>query len=261
MIAWTEVEGEKTAKARLAAKEYQDPEIRMGNVDIAGSVSRRFSHLRVLSRGAPAKWPLWGLDIKCARLQADVFGCEVFLRAAREWNSEDSRRVWKLRLLAYGSNDAPAALQRPLRKYLVNSAESPSSVGFRFDVSSFAPRMYFVYRRSGSAVGVSTTHTGDISGCGEPDILSRARNFSQERFRKLKVLAGSLAHVGMGLGQRKDFSAALTQADFAKNVKSLPAPPPFWAGGKEGAFVDGLHQIAPVQAGGITWGCHGFPNR
>ena len=40
-LTWREVDGEKTVNARLVAKGYQDPDLRMGNLDIAGCVSRR----------------------------------------------------------------------------------------------------------------------------------------------------------------------------------------------------------------------------
>ena len=35
-LTWEEVEGKHTAEARLVAKGYQDPDLKDGNVDIAG---------------------------------------------------------------------------------------------------------------------------------------------------------------------------------------------------------------------------------
>ena len=78
-------------------KGYQAPDLRMGNVDIAGCVSRRSSHLQLISLGALRKWPLWSLDIKNAFGQADGFDRDVFRRAPCGWNSTDARRAWKLR--------------------------------------------------------------------------------------------------------------------------------------------------------------------
>ena len=95
VLTWEGVEGEKTVKARLVAKGYQEPDLCMGTGDLAGSVSRRASHLRVLSLGAPEKWPLWSLDLTNAFLQADGFYRNAYFRAPRDWNSEDTRRVWK----------------------------------------------------------------------------------------------------------------------------------------------------------------------
>ena len=86
VLAWKEVDGEKTAKARLAASGYQDPDLRMGNVDVAGCVSRRSSQLQATSLGALMQWPPWTPDI-----QADGFGHEVSLRAPCVWNSKDAR--------------------------------------------------------------------------------------------------------------------------------------------------------------------------
>ena len=40
-LPWKEVDGGKTAEARLVAKGNQKPDLRMGNVDSAGCVSRR----------------------------------------------------------------------------------------------------------------------------------------------------------------------------------------------------------------------------
>ena len=44
--------------------------------------------------------------------------------------------------------------------------------------------------------------------------------------------------MGAELARRKDFSATLTQADFAKNLKLLPTAPALLAG-RMGALVDG----------------------
>ena len=141
--AWKEDDGEKTVKARLAAKGFRDPDLRIENADTAGCVSRGSSHFRVTSLGALGKWPLWSLDIKNAFLRADGFAREVYLRAPCGRNSKGARRKRKLRAPAYGLNDTPAASLRASGKYLVTSTESPPSVGLRCEVSPFSPRMYF----------------------------------------------------------------------------------------------------------------------
>ena len=51
VLTWKGADGVKTAKARLVAKGYQDPDLRGGNVDFAGCVGRRSSHLRLISLG------------------------------------------------------------------------------------------------------------------------------------------------------------------------------------------------------------------
>ena len=130
-------------------------------------------------------------------------------------------------------NEAPAAFRRSLRNYLANSAESLPSVGLRFAASPFGPCANFVYRKSLTDAGVIATHIDDISGRGEPDLLSKVQGFSEKRFRKLEVQEGSIVHVGMGLAQEKDSSATLIQADFARNLELLPTPPALWAGPEE----------------------------
>ena len=164
-------------KARLVAKSYQDPDPRMGNAEIAGRESRRSSHLHVIYLGALRKWPLWSLDVKDACLQADGFGCDAYLRAPWKWNSADPCRVWKLRKPAHGSNGAPVAFRRSSREYVVNSVSSLPTVGPRFEVSSLDPCLYFVYRNTGSAVGVLTAQMDAILGCGECDLLAKGERF------------------------------------------------------------------------------------
>ena len=82
-------------------------------------------------------------------------------------------------------------------------------------------------------MGAITTHIDDILGCGEYELLARARAFLDKRFGTSKVSVGSSVHVGMGLAQEKDFSMTLTQADFAKNLKLLPTSPELWARRRE----------------------------
>ena len=87
VLTCKETDGAKPAKARLVAKGCQDPDLRGGNVDIAGCVGRRSSRLQLLSLGALRRWPIWSLDSENASLQADGFDHEVYLRAHWDWNS------------------------------------------------------------------------------------------------------------------------------------------------------------------------------
>ena len=84
VLTWKEAGGPKTGKARLVATEHQDPDLRNGNVEIAGCGSRRSPHMQLISLGAPKKWPLWSLSIKNASVQADGLDREVYLRAPCE---------------------------------------------------------------------------------------------------------------------------------------------------------------------------------
>ena len=161
---------------------------------------------------------------------SEGFDREVYLRAPCEWNSKDTRGVGILRAPAHGLSDAPVAFRRPLRKYLVNSAESLSSVRIRSEVSPFNPRPCYMFRKSGGDAGAIATRAGDILGFGEPDSLLKARRFSAERFGKLEAQGEPFVHAGMELAQGKDFSVTLTQEDFAQNLKPLPTSPELWAG-------------------------------
>ena len=45
-------------------------------------------------------------------------------------------------------------------------------------------------------------------------------------------------HVGAEVAQEKDFSRALTLADFAKKLKLVPTPQAFWAGREEPSSME-----------------------
>ena len=96
VLTWKKVDSAKTEAKRLAAKGYQEPDLRTSNVDIAGCVSRGSSHSRPISQGALKQWPLRNLDIENAFRQAGRFDCGVCFRAPCAWVSKDPRRVWQL---------------------------------------------------------------------------------------------------------------------------------------------------------------------
>ena len=128
-------------------------------MDTPGRVSLRSSRPQVMSLGALKTWKIWGVGVRSTLLQADGPGRDGYLRAPLRWNPWTPRRIWKLREPEYGLNDVTVAFRLPLRKYLVNSAESPNTVGLKCRVSSFDPRGYFVSRIDGGAVGAITTHS------------------------------------------------------------------------------------------------------
>ena len=89
--------------------------LRRGNVNIAGRVGRRSSHLQLMSLVAFTKWPIWSLDTENAFTQAGGFDREVYLRAPAEWHSKDGRGFWRQRAPTYGRNDTTVAFDRPLQ--------------------------------------------------------------------------------------------------------------------------------------------------
>ena len=79
--------------ARLAARGNQGPDLKEGNLDFTGCVSRRPSNLQPISFGAPKKRKIWSLDSKNAALQADVCSRDVLLRAPADWESKGANRI------------------------------------------------------------------------------------------------------------------------------------------------------------------------
>ena len=121
------------------------------------------------------------------------------------------------------------AFHRPLQKYSVSSPTSLAKENLRFDVSDSDPCLYSVFGGGGGAAGAIATHIDDIQGCGEADITSRTRDFSEMRRGELEVLGKSFAHVGMELGRKDSYPVTLTQENFAKNLRLIRASPKLWA--------------------------------
>ena len=101
--------------------------------------------------------------------------------------------MWKLHAPAYGLTGAPSAFCRALRRCLLGSANSLDRAGLEFPGSSSGPGAFFIFRNLGGAVGAIATHIADIPGRGEPDVLPRARNFSERRLGDSKVREKSCA--------------------------------------------------------------------
>ena len=101
--------------------------------------------------------------------------------------------------------------------------------GLRWKVPTFDPCLFFIFRGTGGAVSEFTTHIGDIPGCGEPEVLPKVRDFSEERFVELKLQGSPFVRVGMDLAQGSDFSVTL--APDCSAGTSIPLPPslPLWA--------------------------------
>ena len=67
-LTWEKVDGKKAAGARFLAKGYQDPDLRDGNVDIAGCISSRSPRLQLISARALGNLKICSLVSKNALL-------------------------------------------------------------------------------------------------------------------------------------------------------------------------------------------------
>ena len=172
---------------------------------------------------------MWSFDIKNAFLQADGFERDVFLHAPEEWDLPCGKRAWKLKAPAYELNDAPAAFRRSSKRHLLNSELSVKHVGLRCQAPTFDPCLFCVFRDQGQAVGAFTTHIDDVLGCGEPDVLPKLCQFSEQRIGDMELQENSSVHAGMELAQEASSSVTLTQEDFAKNLQLLGTSPQLWA--------------------------------
>ena len=76
--------------------------------------------------------------------------------------------------------------RKTLGRNLLRSDESLALVGFKFQVSSSRPCLYFIFRHRGGAVCALASYTDDILGCGGSDILSEVRGYLERRLGALR---------------------------------------------------------------------------
>ena len=91
-------------------------------------------------------------------------------------------------------------------------------VGLRHQAPTFDPCLFFVFRGKGQAVGAFAAHIDDILRRGEPDVLTKMRNFPEQRKGELQLQGESFVHVGVELVKDSAFSVTLTRGDCIKNL-------------------------------------------
>ena len=106
--------------------------------------------------------------------------------------------------------------------YLLRAKDSRATVGLVLQAPNFGPRLYFVYRAFGGAVGVLTPHIDDISGRDDREVSKLIGHFSERLFGDLKIKERDFVHAGMEFSQDKDFSAPLTHQKPTDALKPIP---------------------------------------
>ena len=109
LLSWRTVEGGRDVMARLVAKRYQGPDVVAGLVQTPGRGSLGSPHIQVISLSALQEWNLRRLRNKNALPWAGGLDREVYLRAPPGRGPHRAGRVWRLRVLADGSDGVPAA--------------------------------------------------------------------------------------------------------------------------------------------------------
>ena len=130
-------------------------------------------------------------------------------------------------------------------------------VGLGFEMSTFGPRPPLVFRKSRGAVRAIAAHIDDISGCGEPDLLSGVRSSLEERFGKLKVQDKFFRARGHGSGPGGRLPNGVNPGGL-REESEIPSYVPKTARRLEGTLTVGRDQGVPVCVGRALLGCHGF---
>ena len=153
------------------------------------------------------------LDVKNACPRADGFVRDAYRCAPSEWGPPGVRRIWLLKALAYGPNDAPAAFHRTLNGRLLQERASLVFVALKFRVSALHQRPFSAYRSRGGDVE-AWPHIDDVRGCGWRGELRLVRKFSEHCFGHLEVQENNFTLFGAELPEAGGFSVQLTQKKF-----------------------------------------------
>ena len=119
------------------------------------------------------------------------------------------------------------AFYETLRKYLLNVNCSARMAGLRLAASSAGPRLYFIRRATGGAVGSLATHFGAVLVCGNPGVPRTVQKHFRRRFGALKLHRGERSRMwvwscpGMELPQ--------TKGKCTSELQPIPTSPKLWA--------------------------------
>ena len=216
------------AKARLAVKELQDPDLAAKKVLITASADRRESHILIISPAALRSWPPLQVDNAVAFSKSDGFDRYVFVIAR---SIAGDSQFWELWSAVYGSNDAPFLFCQTLRNY-----QQERNLWLQLGQVFCAPSdfddnlvLIFANDQSGS-VGLLSTRAADILVCCEPSIcpvvsrllplrlgVLKPRAFEVTRFNNESELLEwtplPISHSARSLWKRRAKSRELSWAD------------------------------------------------
>ena len=126
------------------------------------------------------------------------------------------------------------------------------AVDLRLEASKFDPCLFFIFRETGPAVGVMTTHIDDLLGCGEQDILDKMRKLLSIRFGPVEIQQDTFTHIGMDIIQKSDGSVEVTQKNFADMLCMIATTPSLWK--ERNRPLDGEElQVCQSKLGELCW--------
>ena len=85
--------------------------------------------------------------------------------------------------------------------------------------------VYIFFSWESGRSGRPTTHTGDVLGCGKPDILLKARKYRGRRLGGLNPGGQPFTHFGIEVSQADDFLIRLDEGNFTNALKPIPTTP------------------------------------
>ena len=137
-----------------------------------------------------AKLEIAYLGIETSFLRTDGSNREVFLLAPLGWDPHGAGRHRGLRGPSCGPIVEPVAACETLHAYSFGEQDSVAMAGLKFQVSTFDPCLFSGSRAHGGAVGVLTTHNGDVLVLGDWDAPHLARRCTGRRFWYFGVQRG-----------------------------------------------------------------------
>ena len=224
----------KTIKARLAARGFENPEVKNKTLINSALMAGRGSNLLLLSLAALRKWTVEQMDVSGAFLKSDPIQRLVWLQPPLEANLR-STRVWRANKAIYGLADGPSYFFKTLDRFLREDEVWTNQAGFIFQPTEVEPCLYKITEYSlaggdprefppGNVIGLMTTHVDDILIAGNAHVVNLVGEILDIRFDKLKhrrlTATMPLKHCGMQIEQTSE-GIALDQRAYTLSIDVL----------------------------------------
>lgn len=201
IVTEKENSGERSCKARLVARGFEDEEIMETDAPTCGSESLKVC-LTVIQMN---RWTCKTLDIKTAYLQGKPITRTVYLRPPKEAKTE---KIWKLRKTVYGLKDAA----RVWYESVVATIKDLGGIINLLDPTVFA------WKKNGELMGIICSHVDDFCYGGTKEFEQKIITELREKLEIGKEQEQIFKYIGLNIEQKKDEAILVDQIDYTKRI-------------------------------------------
>jgi hypothetical protein len=260
VLKWKIIEGNRRIRARLTVRGFKDRQRDL--YDTFAGTSTRWGQKAICVIAAQEDWPVWSADVSSAFLRGQTFaqiaketGLEVrsvqfdmpqgsvpLLRQVPGFATFDpTTECLNMLKPVFGTNDAPWAWARELKKTLMAAGYKPTQAD---------PRLYLRHVRQ-QLVGALSTHVDDLKCTSSDEEKVRLVKILEEAYEKLVVHDMPFEHCGI-MHEKIGSSIRLSQDHYVRQLRPL-ADPDLSTLPAESLASPALHAAYRSLLGGLGW--------